>query len=219
MFISELWIENLRCFKSIQKIDFHEGINVIIGHNNSGKSVIMKALSLLFDAGSPKRLSIYDFNRDLSIEEIKKAPPRIRLTAVLTESDNEDEYSDDIVTISTWLTKLDKPYEAKLTYDFFLPEKEVEGYLAEITPIKSTDKADYWRQIDRNYIRKYTYKYYVGDPDLKVSIDGDTIRKFDFQFLDAIRDVDRDLFSGKNTLLKEVIDFFINSIVINICIK
>ncbi|MGY5343587.1 ATP-dependent nuclease [Paenibacillus glucanolyticus] len=34
--------------------------------------------------------------------------------------------------------------------------------------------------------------------------------KKDFQFIDAIRDVERDLFTGKNTLLREVIDFFMD---------
>jgi predicted ATP-dependent endonuclease of OLD family len=40
--------------------------------------------------------------------------------------------------------------------------------------------------------------------------DSDALNKFDFQFLDAIRDVERDMFTGKNTLLKEVLDFFMD---------
>lgn len=35
----------------------------------------------------------------------------------------------------------------------------------------------------------------------------DEINRFDFQFLTAIRDVERDLFKGNNSLLREVIDF------------
>ena len=34
--------------------------------------------------------------------------------------------------------------------------------------------------------------------------------EFDFQFLDAIRDVERDMLTGRNTLLREVIDFFLD---------
>ncbi|WP_368873994.1 ATP-dependent endonuclease [Staphylococcus haemolyticus] len=41
-------------------------------------------------------------------------------------------------------------------------------------------------------------------------MDNDNLNKFDFQFLDAIRDVERDMFSGRNTLLKSVIDFFLD---------
>ncbi len=40
--------------------------------------------------------------------------------------------------------------------------------------------------------------------------DGESLQKFDFQFLDAIRDVQRDMFTGRNTLLREVLDFFID---------
>ena len=36
------------------------------------------------------------------------------------------------------------------------------------------------------------------------------MQKFDFQFLDAIRDVERDMFSGRNTLLRDVLDFFMD---------
>ena len=36
------------------------------------------------------------------------------------------------------------------------------------------------------------------------------LSKFDFQFLSAIRDVERDLFKGNNSLLKDVIDFYMD---------
>lgn len=56
----------------------------------------------------------------------------------------------------------------------------------------------------------YVNKIWVGNPEHQIPIDNDSLNKFDFQFLDAIRDVERDMFSGKNTLLKSVIDFFID---------
>lgn len=40
--------------------------------------------------------------------------------------------------------------------------------------------------------------------------DSESLQKFDFQFLDAIRDVERDMFTGRNTLLKDVLDFFMD---------
>ena len=53
----------------------------------------------------------------------------------------------------------------------------------------------------------YINKIWIGNPENQVVVDGENLSKFDFQFLDAIRDVERDMFSGKNTLLKNVIDF------------
>ena len=69
---------------------------------------------------------------------------------------------------------------------------------------------DYWDLLENNFIKKYVSKVYVGNPIYKNTLDSESIKKFDFQFLDAIRDVERDLFTGKNTLLKEVIDFFMD---------
>ncbi len=66
------------------------------------------------------------------------------------------------------------------------------------------------KQLEHQFLRKYTSKIYCGNPDYKNIVDPDTIKKIDFQFLDAIRDVNRDLFTGRNTLLREVIDFFID---------
>lgn len=210
MYISELKLTNFRGFKDSTKILFTEGTNVIIGHNNSGKTTVIKALELLFDSEKNKRLCIDDFSKNISIEELKSNPPKITITAKLVESRNEEDYSDDLVTVSTWLTKIEKPYEALITYEFFLPEKEIDDYKNIIENIKSDDVNDYWYEIDYNCLRKYTYKIYVGNPEHKNVIDGETLKKFDFQFLTAIRDVERDMFTGKNSLLKEVIDFFID---------
>lgn len=213
MYIAELIIDNFRGFKSASEnksIKFHEGTNVIIGHNNSGKTTVIKALELLFDNGKSKRLGIEDFNKSLNIGQLKEAPPSIVISAKIRESENEDEYSDDLVTVSTWLEKITKPYEALITYKFFLPQKDIDEYKSTIQSIESLDIADYWREIEFGFLRKYTYKIYVGNPEHENIVDPDSLNKFDFQFLNAIRDVERDLFTGKNSLLKEVIDFFID---------
>ncbi|WP_409229261.1 ATP-dependent nuclease [Gudongella sp. SC589] len=210
MYISELSLENFRIFKDEKSIYFNDGTNIIIGHNNVGKTSIIKALELIFGDGKSKSLSIDDFNKKISIEELKKAPPKITITAKLTESNDEEEYSEDLITVSTWLTKLEQPYEALITYEFFLPEKEEKDYKKIINNIDSDDVYDYWREIEYNFIKKYIYKIYIGNPEHKTIVEPETIKKFDFQFLTAIRDVERDLFTGKNSLLKEVIDFFID---------
>ena len=210
MYISELTLTNFRGFKNPTKILFTEGTNVIIGHNNSGKTTVIKGLELLFDSEKTKRLCIHDFNKNLSIDEIKTNPPKITITAKLVESENEKDYSDDLVTVSTWLTKIEKPYEALITYEFFLPEKERDDYTETIEKTESQDINDYWYEIEYNFLQKYTYKVYVGNPEHKNVIEAETLKKFDFQFLTAIRDVERDLFTGRNSLLKEVIDFFID---------
>lgn len=210
MYIAELLIENFRSFKNQTKIEFHEGINVIIGQNNAGKTTVIKALELLFSNSKSKRLLIDDFNRDTTVEELKAEPPKIKLSATLVESDGEEEYSEELVTVASWLTKLESPYEAQITYEFYLPEKEVEEYKSSMNSISNSDPEECWNIIRDDFLRKYTHKVLIGNPTHSNGVDPESINKFDFQFLSAIRDVERDLFSGRNPLLKEIIDFFMD---------
>ena len=132
MYISKIQINNFRNFKQ-KEIDFNDGINVIIGHNNAGKTNIIKALSLVIEKKKSKRLEVDDFNKNLTLVELKATPPKISI-AITIKKGNEEE-PDDLVTISNWLTKLDSSYEALLTYEFFLPEKKQEDYLKEMALI------------------------------------------------------------------------------------
>lgn len=210
MFIKNLVIENFRGFKTKTSIEFQDGINVLIGANNAGKTTILKALELLFSSENSKKLKIEDFNHDISISSLKKASPKIILSALLIESDNEDEYSDDLISVSSWLTRIEKPYEAMITFEFSLPIKYEEDYKNTLSNINSLDSYTYWQEIESEFLRKYTTKIFVGNPQYKISIDPNSLQSFDFQFLTAIRDVERDLFSGSNTLLKEIIEFFMD---------
>lgn len=210
MYISEISIENFRNFKG-KTIEFNEGVNVIIGHNNSGKTNLLKALSLVVDFNGSKRLDVDDFNKRLTISDLKLSSPRIRISINIKKGTQNE--PDDLVMIGNWLTKLDADYEAKLTYDFFLPEKEEANYLSEINSLLDNDpdalkKA--WKIIKHEFIRLYTYKIWGGNLVNQTVADSESLQKFDFQFLDAIRDVERDMLTGRNTLLRSVLDFFMD---------
>ena len=207
--MSQIQIINFRGFKDATTIEFNEGINVLIGANNCGKSNLLKALSLIF-SNRDKKLDADDFNKNTICGSIKENPPKVTISVLFKESKDEALYSDDLVTVSTCLTKLEKPYEARLTYEFYLPEKEHDEYRKEMEATSSDKADDYWKIINHQFIRKYTYKIYAGNPEHKTVADIDAMSKFDFQFLDAIRDVERDMFTGRNSLLKEILDFFMD---------
>ncbi len=210
MYISKIKIVNFRNFKE-KEIIFNDGVNVIIGHNNAGKTNLIKALSLVIDNQRTKRLEIDDFNKTTTLAELKATSPKISIS--LTIKKGSDEELDDLVTVSNWLTKLDDDYEAFLTYEFFLPEKKQEEYLRAMSEIddqepNATIKA--WKIFKNEFIRFYVYKIWGGDIVNQSIADPESLQKFDFQFLDAIRDVERDMLTGRHTLLKEVFDFFMD---------
>lgn len=210
MYISKIQINNFRNFKD-KEIVFNDGVNVIIGHNNAGKTNLIKALSLVIDNEKPKRLYTDDFNKNVTLAELKSAPPKITISVTITKG--AEETPDDLVTISNWLTKLDSSYEALLTYEFFLPEKKHEEYIKALSALTDETPSEIekaWKLIKHEFIRYYGYKIWGGEITNQATADSESLQKIDFQFLNAIRDVERDMLTGRNTLLREVFDFFMD---------
>ena len=193
MYISNITIQNYRGFSNLS-VDFREGINILVGQNNSGKSNLLRALALFFDSKARKQLSTNDFYNGIPLNELKQHSPKITVTVTLSQSAEEDLMGDELVTVSSWLVKLEEPYAAQIQYDFFLPEEHEQDYLNSIKNAESPMKV--WEQVENLFIRLYVYKIWIGNPDNQVQVDGEDLSKFDFQFLDAIRDVERDKSKG-----------------------
>ena len=115
MFISKIQIENFRSFENIE-VEFHEGINVIIGHNNCGKSNLLTAMALIFDNSVSRQLEVDDFYNGISVEKLKESAPKIKITVTITQSKNENLMSDELVTVSNWLISLETPYQSQVQY-------------------------------------------------------------------------------------------------------
>jgi predicted ATP-dependent endonuclease of OLD family len=210
MYISKIEIKNFRNFKD-KEIIFNDGVNVIIGHNNAGKTNLIKALSLVIDCQTSKRLEVDDFNKNTTIAVLKANPPKVSIAVTIQKGENEE--PDDLVTIATWLTKLDSNYEALLTYEFFLPEKELTKYKKAVEGISDVDPKAIdiaLNIIKQDFIRLYTFKIWGGNLSNQAVAENDSLQKFDFQFLNAIRDVERDMLTGRNTLLRDVFNFFLD---------
>ena len=207
MFISKIHIQGYRNFKN-KEITFHEGINVIIGPNNAGKSNLLRALDLVLNTETTKKLSLYDFCRACTLDELKAAPPQVRVSVLFTESEGETADSEDLVLVAPCLTKLEHPYEAQITFDYFLPEEDKAEYLRKVSGVTGIEPI--WNLIRDEYLRRYVGRMWAGNPVIRARLDGDTLSKFDFEFLAPIRDVERDLFSGKSPLLREVLNFFLD---------
>jgi len=209
LYNERLEIEGYGVFKEKTEIKFNKGLNVLIGANNSGKSTVMSALRILLDRKFKTRLDIADFSRVPDITCYQKSPPQVTIKLFLVEDGNKDTpYSDELVTVSNWLTRIDRPFEAQLTYRFYLPEKEIEAYQEEFKNCEDT--STFWKKLEHDFLRKYRHEFLVGNPKHNNKVNYDELYRFSFYFLDAIRDVERDMFKGSSSLLKEVIHFFLD---------
>lgn len=186
MYISKIEIQNFRNFdENSEPIEFNEKINIIIGHNNAGKTNLLKALGLIFDNTISKRLTIDDFNKKIDIsqyfelnpEEIlkKPSPPKIKVSVFISESDSsKNELDDDNDVVFNWRTEIEPKYEAKLTYEFFLPEgaalNQYQNKIHEMIKKENTSEENYWRMIKKQFIHKYIYRIYAGDEKLKNNV-------------------------------------------------
>jgi len=196
MYIAKINIENYRCLNKIE-VDFVSGLNVIIGENNSGKSALIRAISLFFDSKSRTNFCKHDFYQ--GIKDFTK-PPAINIFLVIRSSGKDT--IDDRALVATWLTKFESPWEAQLTFKFFLPEKDEKDFIAGLG--QSPKEIDFWQTVEE-YLPKYISRIYAGNPDAQIKAEPEWLNKFGYHFLDSIRDVESELFSGSNPLLKNML--------------
>ena len=209
MYISKLIIKGYRNF-SDQIIEFNDGINMIIGPNNGGKTNILRALRLVFEPHCRfRRMSINDFHRPVKLDILKSHSPKIVISAIIKPSvKQERELADDLRLIRMWLTKLDENYEACLSYVFELPSALEDEYISAMQSI--SNETDAWSLIEESFLRRYKYSIVGGSPDRREKADAESLNRFDVQSLDALRNVENDLMNSRSALLKEVLDFYID---------
>lgn len=160
MYISNIRIQNYRCFEDTT-IELNEGLNVFIGENNCGKTTVLKAIQYVFNTSSQGSPSVDDFYKLTPIDD---APPEISIILVLKSS--ESDKVEDRAVVASWLTKIDKDWEATLTYKFFLPENNKQEYIDEISRINACDIANKeyrkWAALER-FLKKYVSRVYAGN--------------------------------------------------------
>lgn len=161
MYISKIHIRGYRNFKD-KVIEFHEGINVIIGPNNAGKSNLLRALDLVLNTDTSKKLTLFDFCRNCTVNSLKAAAPKVRIEVFFCESTGESPDSEDLVMVSPCLIKLEHPYEAQITFDYLLPKEDETEYLQSVIGV--SDPNVIWNIIRDEYLRKYIPRTWAGNP-------------------------------------------------------
>lgn len=99
MNIEKINIENFKCFKGKFTLDFSDGVNIIVGNNEAGKSTILEAIHLALTGLLNGRylrneLSQYLFNNVVTLEYLRRVneggnatPPHILLEVFFKGSD------------------------------------------------------------------------------------------------------------------------------------
>ena len=207
MYLSKIKISNYRNFKD-HCVFFTPGINVLIGHNNSGKTNLLRAIQLVLDRNLKEKPSIDDFSKSISDYS---TPPSIEISLFIKEHNDKP---DDKNVVYDWLITDSPNYIAQLTYVFKLPTKHYEEYKEQIENCKD-ENGDYVQEvchelIEKKFLSKYVTRIYGGAPAKQEKADSDNLNRFDFQFLTAIRDAERQMFFGNNTLLRDVLNYFLD---------
>ena len=206
MYIKEINILNFRGFKEAL-IPFHEGGNVIIGHNNTGKSNLLRAMGLVLGYSNGHRLGTSDLFYETDVEELQRQSPRIQITLVLRRSADENLDSADMALFANMMTDPALSEEAELRYEFKLDDSQEQNYKADVA--NAITAKEIWKIIEQDYIRLYKSSRSGGNQAAGININ-EALGQIDFQFLDAIRDVSHDLYAGYNPLLRDVLNFFID---------
>lgn len=68
MYLSQFHIKNFRCIKDIT-LEFNQGLNVLIGENNSGKTAIIDALRLCMSIGGMSRKDLFMTMDDFFVDK------------------------------------------------------------------------------------------------------------------------------------------------------
>lgn len=183
-----------------------------MGHNNTGKSNLLRAIGLVLGYSDGHRLNTSDLFYETDITMLKMQSPRILINLVLHRSEEEALDSTEMALFSGMMTDLTLSEEAALRYEYKLTDAEEENYKADVA--NTTSAKEIWKIIERDYIRLYRSRRSGGNPAADISVN-EALGKIDFQFLDAIRDVSHDLYAGYNPLLRDVLNFFIDHSVKN----
>lgn len=197
MYINKIHIQNYRNYNDFS-MNFHKGLNVIIGSNNSGKTGLLYAINLL---NSPSTISVDDFNKNnlLKYEELyADNPPEIIIEYYISHRIAEDDTNDEsIIRLLPFLgikefeenrTEKDGKVEynivAKIKAVFSLDVKHLDEYKKEFNFVNDFD--EYFMMLNRFVEKYYSWSYTNGITDTKADQKTAT-SVFDIRLIEAER--------------------------------
>lgn len=178
MYISKIHIQNYRNYNDFI-MDFHKGLNVIIGSNNSGKTGLLYAINLL---NSPSSISVDDFNKNnlLKYAELyAENAPEIVIEYYISHRIVEDDTKDEsIIRLLPFLGikefeenrieeggKVEYNIAAKIKAVYSLDIKYLDDYKKEYKTVNNFN--EYFMMLNRFVEKYYSWSYTNGITDTK----------------------------------------------------
>jgi predicted ATP-dependent endonuclease of OLD family len=161
-------------------MEFHDGLNVIVGANNCGKTGLLKAIHLI---SCPEDICADDFNKN-NIKQnyaskYKEAPPEITIKYLIEHDISEDNTEDESITKLLSFIGMDKINESKsassdsiqytitacVKMRYSLNAKEVGRYLEEA---KKITKFDEYYDMLKFFVKHYSWHYTNGMSEFEI---------------------------------------------------
>lgn len=197
MYIQKIHIKNYRNFNDFE-MEFHEGLNVIVGANNSGKTGLLHAINALNDA----TITVDDFNKNnlIQFEKLyKDNAPAIEIVYYIKHIISIDDISDEsIIKLIPFLGfkgigDARTTDEGKTNYNvtaviksvYSLDVKYIEEYRKAVAPIKTFD--EYFIVLNRFVSEHYDWNYTNGTGSDTKATSKDARGVFDIRFIGAER--------------------------------
>lgn len=150
----------------------------------------------------------------------------IKITVTLRSSsdgNDTDDTDDDYALVATWLTSLDENtslnnWEAQLTYYFYLPEEHINEFVNDLYDQLKEFENTLDAQNDAGNIKKihsiidayigrekFKKRIYAGKFENRERVEPEYLNRIRLELLDALRDAEAKLLTGKQPLLREVL--------------
>lgn len=198
MYINKIHIQNYRNFNDFT-VQFHKGLNVIVGPNNSGKTGLLYAINLL---GHPSNISVDDFNKNNLLQYSKlytNDAPSITIEYNISHRICEDDTTDEsIIRLLPFLGikkfeenrqekngSVEYNISAQIKAVYSLDNKFLEEYKKTIQK-EATDFNNYLTALKRFVENHYSWNYSNGISNTKAEQKTAT-EVFDIRFIGAER--------------------------------
>jgi putative ATP-dependent endonuclease of the OLD family len=169
MYLKKMKLYHFRNFYNTI-IDFQDGVNIIVGPNNSGKSNLLCAINMMNSMSSLSG-NIHDFNKnDIANNFIKykTEPPVIKITYYIEHTLSLDNFDDGILRVKNFIVYTDDGRAVADTEGKYIINAEVElryeleaKYLSEYkTIMSSVSNANELMLAIEKVIQFYSWVYY-----------------------------------------------------------